>query len=52
MKTKEKKSDATVRKIRDIRDKISLEIQDMNEEEIRKYFKQQSPLHPKLRKEQ
>ncbi len=51
MKTKEKKSDTTVRKIRDIRDKISLEIQDMNTDELKKYFKKKAPLHPKLGKD-
>ncbi len=52
MKTKEKKSDATVRKIRDIRNKISNEIQGMNTDELKAYLKKKSHLHPKLKKEQ
>ncbi|MEX0723848.1 MAG: hypothetical protein WD357_10185 [Gracilimonas sp.] len=52
MKTKEKNSDTTISKIRDIREKVSREIQDMNAEELKAYLKKKAPLHPKLRKEQ
>ena len=45
MKTKENKSEKTfdaVKSMREIRDQISLEIKDMNFEQLKKYFKRQS----------
>ena len=48
MKTKEiKKTKSTVEKLRDIRDKISLDIQDMTFEELKKYLDDRLTLHPK-----
>lgn len=43
MKTKSKKTEKTfdaVKSMREIRDKISLEIADMNFEQLKEYFKQ------------
>lgn len=48
MKTKEiKKIKSTIEQLRDIREKISLDIQDMNFEELKKYIEKKLTLHPK-----
>lgn len=49
MKTKEKnKSGKTViEQLRDIRDKINLDIEDMSIEQMKEYFKNKKTLHPK-----
>ena len=39
MKTKKKTEKNIMVQLREIRDKISIEIQDMNHEELQKYFK-------------
>lgn len=50
MKTKEKKEKSIMVQLREIRDKISLEIQNMSTEEIREYFKKRRALHPTMYK--
>jgi hypothetical protein len=48
MKTeKEKKEKSTIEELREIRDKISIEIQDMSFEELQKYIEKKLTLHPK-----
>jgi hypothetical protein len=48
MKTREiKKTKSTVEKLRDIRDKVSMDIQDMTFEELKKYLDKRLTLHPK-----
>ncbi|MEK7263769.1 MAG: hypothetical protein AAB071_04575 [Bacteroidota bacterium] len=42
---KQKKS--VMQELRDIRDKISLDIQDMNFEQLKKYIEERLTLHPK-----
>ncbi len=48
MKTKEEKGQSIMKKLREIRDKISLEIQGMTTEQINKYLNKKEPLHPKM----
>ncbi len=48
MKTKEKKEKSIMKQLREIRDKISLEIMDMNAKEIKDYFKKRRTLHPTM----
>jgi len=47
MKSKEKvKSEkTTVQELREIRDRINVEIQDMNVEQLKEYFNKQKTLH-------
>ena len=49
MKTKEeKKIDKTlVQQMRDIRDKVNLDIKDLTVEQLKEYFRKQKTLHPK-----
>jgi hypothetical protein len=48
MKTiKEIKPNSTIQELRAIRDKIGLEIQDLNYEQLMKYVAKKSKLHPK-----
>jgi hypothetical protein len=42
-----KKEKTNVEILREIRDKISLDIQDMNFEELKEYFARRQTLHPK-----
>ena len=46
MKTETQKTESMVEELRKIRDKISLEIQDMNSEQILAYFKNKKGLFP------
>jgi len=52
MKTKEKKEKSIMLQLREIRDRISLEIKNMSAEEIMEYFKKRRLLHPTMYKEQ
>jgi len=45
MNTKEEKS--IMQQLRDIRDKISMDIQDMNYEQLKAYFNKQKTIYPK-----
>ena len=48
MKTaKKEKGKSEIELLREIRDKISLEIQDMSFEELKKYFDEKPTLYPK-----
>ncbi len=49
-KIAEKETKSTVKILREIRDKISLEIQDMNTEELLEYYRNRKTLHPTLAK--
>ncbi len=47
MTTKEVKTEnSTVKELRDIRDKIGVEIKDMTYEELKKYVEEKLTLHP------
>ncbi|HTA26450.1 MAG TPA: hypothetical protein VK809_01585 [Bacteroidia bacterium] len=46
MNTKEKKEKSIMEQLRDIRDKLSLEIQDMSPEELKKYLNSKPSLFP------
>ena len=47
MKTaKKKKEKSTIQQLRDIRDKIGLDIQDMSFEQLKKYVAERLTLHP------
>jgi len=46
MKTKEKKQKSVLLQLRDIRDKLSLEIKDMTYEQLKEYLDKQKTLHP------
>ncbi len=48
MKAKEKKEKSIMKQLREIRDKISLEIQGMTTEQINKYLDKKEPLHPMM----
>ena len=50
MKSKEKTENATIEQLREIRDKISAETQDMTFEQLQKYIEEQmkETLHPKV----
>lgn len=50
MKTKEKKEKSVIQQLRDIRDNISLEIQNMSFEQLTEYLKNKKSLHPKMAK--
>lgn len=43
---KEKKEKSTVQQLREIRDKIGTEIQDLTYEQLMKYIEKKSKLHP------
>lgn len=46
MKTEEKyKTKSTIEQLREIRDKISLEIKDLNFEQLKKYLEEKKTLH-------
>ena len=45
IKEKGKTEKTTVQELREIRDRISLEIQDMTAEQLREYFSKQKTLH-------
>ena len=45
MKTKEKKEKNVMQQLRDIRDKLSMEIKDMSYEQLKKYLDKQKTLH-------
>ncbi|MBK9248279.1 MAG: hypothetical protein IPM69_09270 [Ignavibacteria bacterium] len=45
-KTTEKQEQSTVQQLRDIRDKIGIEIQDMTYEQLMKYIEKKATLHP------
>jgi len=47
MKSKENKK-SMVKTLREIRDRINLEIQDLSTEELKEYFKKKLTLHPKM----
>ena len=44
--TKEKSNNSMISQLRAIRDKISLEIKDMNKNEMKNYFKRKKSLFP------
>jgi hypothetical protein len=44
--TKEKSNNSMISQLRAIRDKISLEIKDMNKTEMKNYFKRKKSLFP------
>ena len=46
MKTEKKKEKSAVEQLRDIRDKISCDIQDMTYEQLKKYINERLTLHP------
>jgi len=46
MKNKEENTKSMVKTLREIRDKINLEIQDLNSEELQKYFRNKLSIHP------
>ncbi len=46
MSEAEENNKSMVKILREIRDKINLEIQDMTPEELRKYFRKKLTLHP------
>jgi hypothetical protein len=46
MKTKVKKEISVLQQLRDIRDKLSAEIQNMSYEQLKEYFEKQKTLHP------
>jgi len=46
IKDKIKTEKTTVEELREIRDKITLETQDMTVEQLKEYFKKQKTLHP------
>jgi len=50
MKTKEKKGKSVIQQLRDIRDNISLEIQNMTFEQLTEYLKNKKSLHPTMAK--
>jgi hypothetical protein len=45
IKEKSKTEKTTVQELREIRDRISLEIQDMTAEQLKEYFNKQKTLH-------
>lgn len=49
-KITEKETGSTIKILREIRDKISFEIQDMNTEELLEYYRNRKTLHPTLAK--
>lgn len=51
MKSKEKTEKSTIEQLREIRDKISVETQDMTFEQLQKYIEEQmkETLHPKAK---
>ncbi len=46
MKTKDKKEKSVLQQLRDIRDKLSMEIKDMTYEQLKEYLDRQKTLHP------
>ena len=46
MKTKDKKEKSILQQLRDIRDKLSVEIKDMTYEQLKDYLDRQKTLHP------
>ncbi|MBU2447177.1 MAG: hypothetical protein KJ666_16610 [Bacteroidetes bacterium] len=44
--TKKKKEKSAIQELRDIRDKIGLDIQDMTFEQLKKYIDERLTLHP------
>jgi hypothetical protein len=46
MKTKEKPDKTLIEDLREIRDKISLDIKDMTLDQIKNYLKEKKTLHP------
>lgn len=50
MKAKEKKQNSTNDQLRSIREKISLDIENMDFETIKEYLNTQKSLHPKFNK--
>lgn len=50
MKTKEKKEKPAIQQLRDIRDKVSLDIQNMTFEQLEDYLKNKKTLHPTMQK--
>ena len=46
MKTKVKKEISVLQQLRDIRDKLSLEIKNMTYSQLKEYFENQETLHP------
>ena len=49
-KIAEKETESTIKILRGIRDEISLQIQDMNIEELLEYYRNRKILHPTLAK--
>lgn len=47
MKTKTNKKENSLQELRDIRDRIGVEIQDLKYEELKKYIEEKAILHPK-----
>lgn len=43
---KEKGTKSTLKKLRNIRDKVNLEIKDMTSEELKAYFRKKGKIHP------
>lgn len=50
MKNKEENKKSMVKILREIRDNINLEIQDMTSEELKEYFRKKLTLHPTMYK--
>ncbi|WOK05246.1 hypothetical protein RT717_19385 [Imperialibacter roseus] len=50
MKTKEKYVGSTIQKLRDIREKVGRDIEDMTFEQLSEYLKNKKPLHPAMAK--
>ena len=46
MKTKEKKDRTLIDELREIRDKMSMDIKDMTLEQIKNYLRKKKTLHP------
>lgn len=50
MKNKDKNKKSMVKILREIRDNINIEIQDLTSEELKEYFRNKITLHPKMYK--
>lgn len=50
MKNKEENKKSMVKILREIRDNINLEIQDLTSEELKEYFRNKLTLHPTMYK--
>jgi len=50
MRTKEKNVKSTIQKLRDIREEVGRDIEDMTFEQLSQYLKEKKPLHPTIAK--